>query len=183
MSLKTQADKLSLKNSIPTLTILIFFTACVTTLRPEHPGSSQRNRYSGPISNGEWSAPTDANVNLSQAFRPRKNPKHRGIDLAGDRNQPIYAVKAGRISYAGQKFNGYGKMVLIEHDLTWSTLYSHLNSIKVSNGQYVKQGQVIGYMGRTGRASGVHLHFEIYRNKIPQDPLRIVPVKYVRKEF
>lgn len=69
-------------------------------------------------------------------------------------------------------------MLLIEHDGVWTTLYSHLSQYKVKSGDTVSQGQIVGLMGRTGRASGVHLHFEIYMNKLPQDPLKIIPMKY-----
>ncbi len=125
-----------------------------------------------------WTSPTDPNVTLTQKFKPPKNPRHRGVDLAGKSGQPIYAARAGTVVYAGQKFQGYGKMLLVEHDPSWTTLYSHLSQFKVRSGDTVKQGQIIGLMGRTGRASGVHLHFEVYYNKIPQDPLKIVPMKY-----
>ena len=125
-----------------------------------------------------WVSPVDANVTLTQKFRPPKNQRHKGVDLAGSMNQPLYAVNNGVVTYRGDKFRGYGKMVLIDHGNGWTTLYSHLNKYNVQNGTQVKTGQVIGFMGRSGRASGVHIHFEIYKNKIPIDPLQVIPIKY-----
>lgn len=126
----------------------------------------------------DWVSPTDGNVVLTQKYRPPKNPRHKGVDLAGNMNQPIYAVNSGVVSYRGQRFRGYGQMLLIEHGNGWTSLYSHLNKYNAREGDSVKAGQVIGFMGRSGRASGVHLHFEIYKNKIPIDPLHVIPIKY-----
>lgn len=158
--------------------MILLFTACVTTYDKNNPKHFKPEPKQGF---GAWVSPTDSNVILTQKFRPPKNPRHRGIDLAGKTGQPIYATRSGKIVYAGQKFRGYGKMILLEHDSTWTSLYSHLTRYKVRSGEQVRQGQIIGYMGRTGRASGVHLHFEIYKNKVPQDPLSLVPIKYRRR--
>lgn len=128
-----------------------------------------------------WVSPVDKDVTLTQKFRPKYNSKHKGIDLAGRMNQPLYAANNGVVTYRGDKFRGYGQMILLEHSEGWTTLYSHLSKFNVSNGDRVRAGQVIGYMGRSGRASGVHLHFEIYKNKIPIDPLRVIPIQYKSK--
>jgi murein DD-endopeptidase MepM/ murein hydrolase activator NlpD len=125
-----------------------------------------------------WVSPVEPNVTLTQKFRPPKNQRHKGVDLAGKSNQPIFASNNGIVTYKGDKFRGYGKMVLLEHADGWTTLYSHLSKFNVYDGQSVKTGQVIGFMGRSGRASGVHLHFEVYKNKIPIDPLRVIPIRY-----
>ncbi len=150
---------------------ILFLTNCIQT---------SETSYNEPAfkSMTAWSAPVNANVTLTQRFRPPKNPRHKGIDLAGKRNQSIFAVNNGVVTYRGQKFRGYGKMVLIEHGDGWSTLYSHLSKYNVRDGQRVTTGQTIGFMGRSGRASGVHLHFEIYKNKIPLDPLKVINMRY-----
>lgn len=100
--------------------------------------------------------------------------KHRGIDIGGRKGDPIFAAHQGIVVYAGRGFRGYGNMVLLEFDEEWASLYGHLSKIKVKTGDIVGAGQVIGEMGRTGRASGVHLHFELMKNKIPVDPLPIL---------
>ena len=69
---------------------------------------------------------------------------------------------------------GYGNYVIISHDGTYSTLYGHLSSAAVSVGQYVEQGQVIGYIGSTGWSTGAHLHFEVRVNGVANDPLGYV---------
>lgn len=100
-----------------------------------------------------------------------KKRDHYGLDLKGRRNDPIYAAHDGYVVYAGNKFRGYGNMIILEYDSGWATLYGHLNKFKVKTGDEVKAGQLIGLMGRTGRATGVHLHFELLKNKEPIDPL------------
>ncbi len=95
---------------------------------------------------------------------------HLGLDLKGRRGDKILAAHDGVIIYAGHGFRGYGKMILLEFDQNWATLYGHLNRIRVKMGQEVCAGTQIGDMGRTGRATGVHLHFELIKNKTPIDP-------------
>lgn len=97
--------------------------------------------------------------------------EHFGLDIGGRKNQTIYSAHDGTVVYAGSGFRGYGKMILIEYDSNWASLYGHLNRIEVKMGQKVLAGQVIGKMGRTGRATGVHLHFELIKGKQPVDPL------------
>lgn len=115
------------------------------------------------------------NPRVSQPFAPPSNPKHDGIDLRGSLNTPIYAAHSGRVVYVGRKYSGYGKMILLAGPNGLATLYAHLNSYVVKKGQIIQAGQVIGAMGRTGRASGVHLHFEVLLNKIPVNPLVRLP--------
>ncbi len=112
---------------------------------------------------------------MTRGFLPKKKRPHLGIDLAAPKGTPILASQAGTVIYAGKEFSGYGKMVLIESGSGWATLYAHFDRILVSEGQRVGQGEVIGAMGRTGRATGVHLHFEIRRNRGPIDPLPLLP--------
>ena len=115
------------------------------------------------------------NVKISQPYRPRRNKSHQGLDLRGARNTPILAAHPGRVIYVGQGFRGYGKMVMVEYNGKWASLYAHLNQIHVRQGDYVNIGDAIGGMGRTGRATGVHLHFELLKNKLPVDPLNYLP--------
>lgn len=103
---------------------------------------------------------------------------HYGVDLAAPKGTPILASEAGVVVYAGKGFSGYGKLIVVEHNDEWATLYAHLNKYSVKEGERVKQGQKIGEMGRTGRASGVHLHFEIRYNRQPVNPLMYLPQGY-----
>lgn len=112
---------------------------------------------------------------LTRGFLPKKRRPHWGIDLASKRGTPILASHGGLVIYTGREFRGYGKMVLIESGQGWATLYAHMDKILVQEGQKVSRGQLLGAMGRTGRATGVHLHFEIRKDRGPIDPLPLLP--------
>ncbi len=105
--------------------------------------------------------------------RNRRRP-HKGIDLAAPRGTAVLASHDGVILYTGKDFRGYGKMIMIEQE-GWATLYAHLDKIVVYEGQKIRQGDVIGALGNTGRSSGPHLHFEIRKLDGPIDPLPLLP--------
>lgn len=109
---------------------------------------------------------------LTQKFNSLKRPPHLGIDLKANLGTAVLSSQSGIVVYAGQKFTGYGKVIIIEHGSHWTSLYSHLNQIKVKLGQKVQQGQIIGTVGSTGRSSGPHLHFEMMYKKRNVNPLR-----------
>lgn len=144
------------------------------------PGSTKNSRQSASDQNPtiesaltfDW--PVDS-ARMTRGFLPNKKRPHLGIDLAAPKGTPILASQAGTVIYAGREFRGYGKMVLIESGNGWATLYAHFDKILVAEGQKVRQGEVIGAMGRTGRATGVHLHFEIRKDRGPVDPLPLLP--------
>ena len=112
---------------------------------------------------------------VSRGFLPNKKRPHLGLDLTGPRGTPILSAQQGSVVYAGRDFRGFGNMVLIESGQGWATIYGHLEKILVTEGQRVSQGETIGTMGRSGRATGVHLHFEIRKDKGPVDPLPLLP--------
>lgn len=95
---------------------------------------------------------------------------HEGIDIGGGRGSTVFAVADGRVSFVGW-MRGYGKIVVIRHSDGITTRYAHLSSTRVSRGQRVEQGQMIGVIGATGLATGPNLHFEVRKNGLPQDPL------------
>lgn len=86
---------------------------------------------------------------------------HLAIDIAAGTGAPIYAADAGVVVFAGWDSNGYGNVVMIDHQNGYHTLYAHLNSFNVSCGSGAYQGQVVGYAGSTGNSTGPHLHFEV----------------------
>lgn len=93
------------------------------------------------------------------------------IDIPNNIGTPIYASDSGRITIASYGWNGgYGNTILIDHGAGFSTRYAHLSTILIRGG-YVSKGQIIGYMGSTGRSTGPHLHFEILKNGARQNPL------------
>lgn len=109
-------------------------------------------------------------------FHPilRVNVPHTGVDFAAKRGTPVRAVGDGVITFAD--WNGvYGKMVEIEHDSTYTTRYAHLEKFAegIRDGTAVTKGQVIAYVGSTGRATGPHLHFELYKDQQYVDPFSV----------
>lgn len=96
---------------------------------------------------------------------------HKGIDIARPSNYTIKAADNGNVVYAGNKGDGYGNKIIIDHNNGYRTMYAHLASISVSVGQTVSRGSSIGIMGRTGNSTGIHLHFEVYQNGKIIDPL------------
>lgn len=99
-----------------------------------------------------------------------------GIDIAAPIGQPIVAAAAGQVSFVGGVVCcSYGLYVEIKHDQAFTTLYSHLDRWTVALGEWVEAGQVIGIAGWTGRSTGPHLHFELRKNTVPQNPLLYLP--------
>lgn len=98
---------------------------------------------------------------------------HKGTDYAAPTGTPIYASGDGRVSFSGVK-GGYGKTVYINHAGNIQTRYAHMSRIKARTGARVKQGQVIGYVGATGLASGPHLHYEFILNGVHRNPRTIL---------
>ena len=96
---------------------------------------------------------------------------HPGIDISAPRGNKVTATADGLVSFAGRKV-GYGKLVKIEHKFGISTRYGHLGSVSVKSGQQIRKGDIIGYVGSTGRATGPHLHYEVRLNRQPLNPLR-----------
>lgn len=103
---------------------------------------------------------------------------HLGIDYAAPKGTKIYAAGSGKVTFVGRR-NGYGNTVKISHGSNISTLYAHLNGFAkgIKKGVTVKQKQLIAYVGNTGLATGPHLHFGVYRNKVAVNPNSIVKVE------
>lgn len=118
---------------------------------------------------------------ISSKFNPnRKHPifktkrPHRGVDYAASSGTPIKSSGDGKVTFAGTK-GGYGKVVIIQHGQSYTTLYAHMRRIKpgMKRGKRVKQGQTIGYVGSTGYATGPHLHYEFRINGVHRNPLTV----------
>lgn len=115
---------------------------------------------------------------LSSGFGKRKHPvlgytkMHKGLDFAAPRGTPIYAAGNGTVEHAGRK-GAYGNYVRIRHNADYSTAYAHMKRINTAKGRRVKQGQIIGYVGTTGRSTGPHLHYEILRGGRQVNPFRV----------
>ncbi len=117
---------------------------------------------------------------LSSGYGPRKHPilgytkMHRGLDFAAPRGTPIYAAGDGIVERVG-RYGSYGKYLRIRHNGTYKTAYAHLNRFAKSlkKGARVKQGQIVGYVGSTGRSTGPHLHYEVIANGRQINPRKI----------
>ncbi len=136
---------------------------------PSQAKSRQKFQFDWPI----WEARMTRGF-LPRGTKRRKRP-HKGIDLAAPRGTAVMASHEGKVIYTGKGFKGYGKMIMLESPTGWATLYGHLDKIIVSEGMSIKQGEVIGALGNTGRSSGPHLHFEIRKLDGPVDPLPLLP--------
>ncbi len=101
----------------------------------------------------------------------RRYRLHEGIDFRASIGTRVYASKTGIVTYAARK-SGYGKIVIIQHNDNYSTSYGHLSRIRVSKGDVVRQGQVIGLSGNTGFSTGPHLHFEVRYKGRSENPAR-----------
>ena len=122
-----------------------------------------------------------ANGHLSSLFSGtryhpvlRVSRPHKGIDIAARVGEPILAAARGRVIYAGNRSNGYGNMVEIDHGYGYITRYAHASRLHVRNGQTVDRGTRIADVGATGLTSGPHLHYEVEQNGRQVDPLNFV---------
>ena len=109
-------------------------------------------------------------IDVSSDFGYRHGDQHNGIDLRAPRGTEIYASAPGRVIFSGRK-NGYGRMVVIRHGNGIETVYAHNDQNIAKVGQRVKQGQLVGRVGKSGNATGYHVHFEFRRQGRSVDPV------------
>jgi murein DD-endopeptidase MepM/ murein hydrolase activator NlpD len=116
---------------------------------------------------------------LTGTFGGRSDPftgepgYHQGIDIATDKGQPVYATADGTVKSA-ERAGEYGNLIVLTHDFGLSTRYGHLSRFGVRAGQRVGRGDIIGYVGSTGRSTGSHLHYEILANGKLINPLQLL---------
>jgi len=116
---------------------------------------------------------------LTDAFGNRRDPFtgqsefHSGLDISTDKGQPVYATANGTVQAAGWA-NAYGNMVVLDHGFGLVTRYAHLSRFNVRLGDSVTRGDVIGFVGATGRATGDHVHYEVLANGETLNPLRFL---------
>lgn len=96
---------------------------------------------------------------------------HAGLDFSAPTGTPIYATSDGVVQTAGFNTDGYGNKVVINHGYGFQTLYAHMVRVKAKAGQAVKRGEVIGYVGSTGKSTGSHLHYEVIKRGAKVDPV------------
>ncbi|MEG1762071.1 MAG: peptidoglycan DD-metalloendopeptidase family protein [Bacteroidales bacterium] len=119
-------------------------------------------------------------TSLSSGFGYRDHPifrdlrMHTGIDFAGPKGTPVYATGNGVVKMAGSNYSsmrGYGTVCEIDHGFGYQTLYAHLSKVNVREGQKIKRGDIIGYIGSTGNSTSSHLHYEVFLNGKFVDPV------------
>ena len=122
--------------------------------------------------------------NISSEYGFRKNPFggykgefHPGIDVKGEMGDNVYATADG-IVLRNDWYSGYGNAVVLDHGFGLTTLYGHLTRVNVVPGQRVKAGDIIGFLGSTGRSTGPHVHYEIRKNGDDIDPNPFVSINY-----
>ena len=129
-----------------------------------------------------------SDTRLSSSYGMRTHPvlggqrRHTGIDLAAPTGTPIRATADGRVSMA-KFYSSYGNYVQIEHGADVQTRYAHMSAIAVADGQQVRKGQIIGYVGSTGRSTGPHLHYEVRIAGQPVDPMPYMADSAAQRRF
>jgi len=108
---------------------------------------------------------------------------HRGMDFTAPKGTPIYASGDGKITRVDNNSSGYGKHIRIDHGYGYLTLYGHLSKYNVKKGQKVKRGDLIGFVGNTGRSEAPHLHYEVWKDKERINPINFYYGSLSAKEF
>ena len=126
---------------------------------------------------------------ISSYFGTREDPflfihrVHKGVDFCGPKNTEIYVTADGIVTLTKHSRKGYGNEIVVDHGFGHCTRYAHLNKILVEEGEKVERGQLIGLMGNTGRSTGTHLHYEVWFNKQPVNPLYFFADDLTNEEF
>ncbi|HVN92215.1 MAG TPA: M23 family metallopeptidase [Terracidiphilus sp.] len=158
-------------------------------------GAVSRALESGLTANftGDWTELADApsmwpvEGRVASSFGQRQDPIngegafHTGVDIDAPYGTPVRAAADGEVTGA-QMGAGYGRAVVLDHGHDVMTLYGHLSAIAVVPGQHVTRGQVIGYIGESGRATGPHLHYEVRLHDVPVNPYKYLRVTYEQAE-
>lgn len=134
------------------------------------PEDEEEEETNPPAADNGWLQPCSY-ICITSAYGYRSSGWHNGVDFAANRGTPIYASRSGTVTKAVSLTYSYGNHVVINHGDGFSSLYAHMDYYVVSAGQYVTQGQLIGYVGSTGNSSGNHLHFTIFYNGSDVNPM------------
>lgn len=108
---------------------------------------------------------------------------HEGMDFSAKIGTPVYATGDGTVTRANNRLSGYGNLIEIDHGFGYKTRYAHLSKYNVKQGQKVKRGDIIGFVGSTGRSTGAHLHYEVYYQGKVANPLNFYYGSISAKEY
>lgn len=148
-------------------------------LATSRPSGTETNPSNQSPNAAGWIKPLK-NYTITSGFGNRVHPVlgyerfHEGVDMSAYTNTPIYAARGGKVTVASYQDGGAGYYVNINHGDGFSSIYMHMTRYIVSAGQYVNQGQVIGYVGSTGLSTGPHLHFGIAKNGSYENPMKYI---------
>lgn len=131
---------------------------------PEPVIPPDKRPFSWPVQGGQ----------VSSLFGPRGRTFHDGIDIRADEGTPVYAAADGEVAYADQ-LRGYGRIVIVRHRGGYATVYAHNERNLVRAGERVARGQLIAYVGDSGRTTAPNLHFEVRLDNVARDPLAYLP--------
>lgn len=142
------------------------------------PGSAPSGAHARPALPADYHGslrwPLDAGI-VSSEYGARWGKMHKGIDIAADAGEPVYAVADGQVIYAGDGLRGYGNVVIIQHDQRMTSLYAHNRELKVKQGDKVSKGTLVALLGSTGHSTGPHVHFEIRQDDAAVNPRSLLP--------
>ncbi|MEM1337911.1 MAG: M23 family metallopeptidase [Bacteroidota bacterium] len=128
-------------------------------------------------------------IRMASGFGWRTDPftkarkMHKGMDFTAPRGTPIYATGDGEVLRADNRSSGYGKHIRIDHGYGYLSLYAHLSKYNVTSGQKVKRGDLIGFIGNTGRSQAPHLHYEVWKDGEKINPINFYYGSLTAKEF
>jgi murein DD-endopeptidase MepM/ murein hydrolase activator NlpD len=136
--------------------------------RSDDRGPALSNSQAAPI---VWVLPVECSYEITTLYEMRWGVFHWGVDLACPYGTPIHAAADGIVIRSGFDTGGYGNVIMIDHGGGIETIYGHASSLKAKEGQHVKAGDVVSYIGSTGYSTGNHCHYEIHINGKPTDPI------------
>ena len=136
-----------------------------------NPNITNSKVFTSPLKESSFRISSKFGYRIHPVYKTKKF--HGGIDLAAPKNTPVYSVKAGIVVHSGF-VKGYGNYIIVKHEDGYKSAYAHLNIIKVKNGSQIRQGDEIGSVGKTGTATGYHLHFELIKSNKKVDPKFII---------
>lgn len=159
-----------LNNGEPTGDKPVDATKATSTTQATKPAQANSDATASPAASVNWGWP--ANGKVITTFNDSASAK--GIDIAGNKGDPILAANDGKVIYSGAQLRGYGRLIIIKHEKNYLSVYAHNDKVLVKEGQEVKKGQKIAEMGNTD-ASRMALHFEIRDQGKSVDPMKFLP--------
>jgi hypothetical protein len=138
-------------------------------------GEARERARNDAIQNGNLSFVWPLRGRLTAFYGIRDGRRHEGVDLAAKPGTLIRASESGRVIYSGNGLGAYGNVVIVRHGKHYASVYAHNRENRVRRGAFVDKGEVIAEVGKTGNATGPHLHFEIRRDERARDPLDYLP--------